>query len=426
MMKINILRRVAAAVIAVCTLLFVSCEALGEADTAPFEISLRDVTAGKDAGSTFVTVKCAGDWTLSVISPTGKDTDWVTLVKTAGTGNDLFAMSYVANNSGDTRMVNLALDDGRRCEVVTFTQYAEVEAPDEDQTENTEQDMSKLKWLELPKMDDPDLEYHYYTFNMAVEDPQNPGKYVNKNIRNYSIGYSRKHYLSKWVAYPLCKMYTSGQHSGGASDWAANPLVDMIYQADYTYSFGNNPWGYERGHQIANADRKCSSKANKQTYYFTNSTLQHKTFNGAIWGNLEGKLRTAAATADTLYVITGCVVREDAVDPSKTFNINHPEYIADPSGKKVPVPVGYFKAAVRRHKASTVNSWLGAAFYLDHMTYSYSNVTEAEVMSIDDLEEMLGMDLFANLPAMVGESAAATIERQNPWTNAEMRSVWGL
>lgn len=425
MMKINIIRKVAVAVTAICALLFVSCETSGDVDKASLDISLRDITASNAAGSTFVTVKCVGEWTLFLVSPTGKETDWVHPTKTSGTGDALFAMSYDANDTGDLRKVNLVVDDGSRCEVVTFTQYAELEAPDEDEVVNKEQDMSKLKWLELPKMDDPDLEYHYYTFNMAVEDPQNPGKYVNKNIRNYSIGYSRKHYLSKWVAYPLCKLYTNGQHSGGASDWAPNPLVDMLYQADYTRSFGNNPWGYERGHQIANADRKCSSKANKQTYYFTNSTLQHRSFNGAIWKNLEDKLRTVAGTADTLYVITGCVVKEDAVNPNN-FKSDHPEYISDPSGKNVPVPVGYFKAAVKRSKSSTISPWLGAAFYLDHKTYSYSNVTDVEVMSIDALEEILGMDLFANLSSAVGESVAATIERQDPWTTAEMRSAWSL
>ena len=35
-------------------------------------------------------------------------------------------------------------------------------------------------------------------------------------------------------------------------------------------------------------------------------------------------------------------------------------------------------------------------------------------MSVDELEEMTGLDFFANLPAMVGEDMAARLEAQDP------------
>ena len=35
-------------------------------------------------------------------------------------------------------------------------------------------------------------------------------------------------------------------------------------------------------------------------------------------------------------------------------------------------------------------------------------------MSVDDLEEKLGIDFFVNLPAKVGEDVAARIEAEDP------------
>jgi endonuclease G len=231
-----------------------------------------------------------------------------------------------------------------------------------------------------------------------------------KTYRNYSFGWSNENYLAVWVAYPLCKMYTNGSNSGG--DWEANPLFSSDYQPNFTKSFGFSQ-GYERGHQIANADRKCCYEANQQTYYFTNATLQHKDFNGPVWGVLEGNMRGAANSADTLYVVTGYVLPKS------------PRYITDYDGHKVPIPSGYFKAALRYHKASTQSVWMGAAFYLDHDASKYSSkqITKSESMSIAELEDKLGMDFFVNLPAMVGADKAATIENQDPDT---FSSVWGI
>lgn len=43
-------------------------------------------------------------------------------------------------------------------------------------------------------------------------------------------------------------------------------------------------------------------------------------------------------------------------------------------------------------------------------------------MSIDALEKKTGLDFFASLPALVGESAASQIESQDP----ETVSWWGF
>ena len=409
-MKLSSIFKGAAVLLTVCTLLLSSCEKPANVKEVP-EVSIKNQTVASGKGQQFVNVKCGGDWTLALVSEDG-EVDWATLNTYSGSGNQTnVKLSYDVNATEKSRELTIYLDNGSKTVSCSMLQLPSGQHPEDDpdtggdngsgtgDPDQGSMDLTKTGWLELPAMDDPDLRYYAHHFEMN-----------GKSYRNYSFGWSNENYLAVWVAYPLCKMYTNGSNSGG--DWEANPLFSSDYQPNFTKSFGFSQ-GYERGHQIANADRKCCYEANQQTYYFTNATLQHKDFNGPVWGVLEGNMRGAANSADTLYVVTGCVLPKS------------PRYITDYDGHKVPIPSGYFKAALRYHKASTQSVWMGAAFYLDHDASKYSSkqITKSESMSIAELEDKLGMDFFVNLPAMVGADKAAAIENQDPDT---FSSVWGI
>ena len=379
----------------------VSCQNDDVKPAADFSLSIKAPQSDASLGSSFLDIRCGGEWTLSLefqenVNP------WATLSTTSGVGNKKNAyLSWETNMTSVSRFVKIVLTSGNETAECLFTQSAKdaepVVKPDVDV------DVTKVNWMELPAMDDPSLEYYCHTFKMG-----------GVKYRNYSIGYSRKDFLSMWVAYPLCDLYTNGSASGDGDDWEPNPWFSEDFQPIFYNSFGYSQ-GYERGHQIANADRKCCSEANKQTFYFTNATLQHMNFNGHVWANLEGNMRTTAKSADTLYVVTGSVLSAS------------PRYISDSRGHSVPVPSGYFKAALRYQKslASQQQEWMGAAFYLDHDASKYPSkqITASEAMSIDELEKKLGMDFFVNLPAMVGADKAAAIEVQNP---DNYKSMWGI
>ena len=379
----------------------VSCQNDDVKPAADFSLSIKAPQSDASLGSSFLDIRCGGEWTLSLefqedVNP------WATLSTTSGVGNKKNAyLSWETNMTSVSRFVKIVLTSGNETAECLFTQSAKdaepVVKPDVDV------DVTKVNWMELPAMDDPSLEYYCHTFKMG-----------GVKYRNYSIGYSRKDFLSMWVAYPLCDLYTNGSASGDGDDWEPNPWFSEDFQPIFYNSFGYSQ-GYERGHQIANADRKCCSEANKQTFYFTNATLQHMNFNGHVWANLEGNMRSTAKSADTLYVVTGCVISAS------------PRYINDSRGHSVPVPSGYFKAALRYQKslASQQQEWMGAAFYLDHDASKYPSkqITASEAMSIDELEKKLGMDFFVNLPAMVGADKAAAIEVQNP---DNYKFMWGI
>ena len=388
---------------ALCVIAASSCKQVEPAVIAEVSVKYSEVSSAK--GSLWVSVVCSGEWQLS-LKGDAQEVDWATLEVTHGTGNKSnVGLSYQANETGEPRTLEIVITCGEQWNTCMVTQLASesVTDGDDDLSDGSQEvptvDLTMHKWLELPSMEDDELSYFSHNFQMN-----------GNTYRNYSFGYSKKDYLAVWVAYPLRKLYTNG--SSSSSKWIDNPYVDTDYEPNYANSFGYSR-GYERGHQIANADRKCCYEANKQTYYFTNATLQHKDFNGPVWGVLESNMRAAANSADTLYVVTGCVLSDN------------PEYIQDSRGHKVPRPSAYFKAAVRYHAASTMNPWMGAAFYLDHDASKYSSkkITASETMSIAELEKKLGMNFFVNLPEKVGEAKAQAIEAQDP---AAYPSVWGI
>ncbi len=248
-------------------------------------------------------------------------------------------------------------------------------------------------WLELPVMDPSSgLEYYSHHFTM------NGRKY-----RNYSFGWSQKDLVALWVAYPLCSMHTK-KNVNRSDAWAYDPALGS---SKSPAPFGGYGGDYSRGHQVPSADRLCCLEANQHTFYGTNMTPQLNAHNSGIWENLETRVRTIANASDTTYVVTGCVV-----DGSK-------EKTVDSDGKSITVPVAYWKAVLRYEASSTANKWACAAFYTEHRAYSGTNLKSLS-MSVDELEKLVGIDFFANLPAKVGAAEADRLEAQDPAGN----SIW--
>ena len=135
-------------------------------------------------------------------------------------------------------------------------------------------------------------------------------------------------------------------------------------------------------------------------------TPQRSQFNRKIWQRLEARVQSWASSinpsTDTLYVVTGCTVKGST------------QSTTDCAGKKMTIPTAYYKAILRYTRSS---GYAGCAIWLDHDTDPYRTVDERDMMSIAALEEKLGIDLFVNLPAKVGDAKAAEIEAKAPTVN---------
>lgn len=367
--------------------LIVACDPIGVKKNSELSLMLNPESAGKEAGEVSVVVRASGAWSLEL--DFGGDEAWAELSHSVGTGyKSNIKLRYDENKTGASRSVYVIVSTENDAAEVRFTQTADVAGPD-----GGTADATSCGWLELPETKSGDgllWGWHSMTLN-------------GKTMRNYSFYFSAAHYLSYWVAYPLNSSLMGGS---GMRDknFYFDPLLPNSMQADLTFSYRGN---YDRGHQLPARDRSASVASNTQTFYATNMTPQRSQFNQKIWQRLEARVQSWASSinpsTDTLYVVTGCTVKGST------------QSTTDCAGKKMTIPTAYYKAILRYTRSS---GYAGCAIWLDHDTDPYRTVDESDMMSIAALEEKLGIDLFVNLPAKVGDAKAAEIEAKAPTVNA--------
>ena len=392
---------------AICTMLLTACEPhSGQGNvTGSLEISLQKPTVGSESGTQFVNVKCNGDWTLAFVSDAG-DTDWASLNVYSGSGNKSnVILKYKTNSTEVDRRLKIVLESGTKNMFCTFVQLAGEHRPDDtpDNGDDTGQesnvDLKNAEWLELPAMDNPELGYYSHSFKMD-----------GKTYRNYSFGWSQKDYTAVWVAYPLCSVYTN-KGVERTNKWAYNPVLGPELSPA---PFDGYAGSYDRGHLLPSADRLCCYDANVQTFYSTNIVPQDAKHNQNAWESLEGMIRNIANKSDTTYVVTGVMIKNPIGYTTDSTKDEFGQRRNESELKTLPVPSHFFKAVLRYSKGSTLGQWNAAGFY-----YTHESQPQQQLISIDKLEELTGIDFFVNLASVVGEDMAANIESSTPST-----SIW--
>lgn len=379
------LRLLAVVAFAVLT---VACDMLGgKKSDSDLSITLNPESVGKEAGEVSVVVRADGAWSLEL--DFGGDEAWAELSHSVGTGyKSNIKLRYDENKTGASRSVYVIVSTENDAAEVRFTQTADGAGPD-----GGTADATSCGWLELPETKSGDgLLWAWHSMTTG-----------SKRVRNYSFYWSSTEHLALWVAYPLNKGLIGGGDRTNKWD-IFDPLIPRAEQANtWNGGFGS---GYDRGHQLPSADRLYLD-GNVQTFYPTNMTPQRSQFNQNIWAKLEGTVRSWAnslnSATDTLYVVTGCVVKGSTSSRQ-----------AGRGGPYVTVPTAYYKALLRYSRSS---GYSACAIWLDHGTDPYRTVDERDMMSIAALEEKLGIDLFVNLPAKVGDAKAAEIEAKAPTVN---------
>ena len=357
----------------------VSCEEEPLIPDPEFHITRDAVSSRK--GSQFLEVVTTGSWAITT------DADWVQVIPDKGRGNNkAIALCYDANTGEAPRKASLKFEADGKTLAVTLLQNAPSDDPEPEINGGSS---SRKGWMELPETRDDDA-LNIFWHNMTV------GTYSG---RNYSYYWDYSKLVAHWVAYPL----NYGLRSSGSRSelWGFDPLLPSSRQPNVTGTFRG---GWARGHQIPSADR-LSYNANVQTFYGTNMTAQNYDFNGGIWARLEEKVRGWAGKSDTLYVVTGCMVDGKV------------SWTTDVDGKAVAVPNAYYKAVLSYSKSSSENGgYRGCAVYLEHTHNPNETVARnhSSVMSIRELEAKTGVNFFVNLPAAIGDDAAATVETENP------------
>lgn len=383
-------------------LAIVSCGSSEEVNSYPPTIELGSPTVEAVGGGQFLHVKSDISWTLSFVSENGMTVDWISVDQDSGEGDCNVVVTVSPNNSEKERSAVITVENSAGKASKTISQKAKGSEVKPDPTPSGGNLSPKTGWMELPAIPEG---MDAFTHSMTVG---------SVSTRNYSFLWDYSNLVAPWVAYPLSRWNVG---TGSRSDaWGLDPLLDEDKQPVLHfrgYSVGNSG-RYDRGHQLPSADRPNIKGADPQknpnamTFYGTNMTPQLNGFNGGIWANLEGKVRSWANESDTLYVVTGCVI--DYKDGETV------KYALDNNGKKVTVPTGYYKVVLRYRANSTFgySGYSACAILFDHKVYSDKRITSEYSMSVDDLEKKTGIDFFVNLPAKVGEETTARIEAEDP------------
>ncbi|MBO6606171.1 DNA/RNA non-specific endonuclease [Psychroserpens sp.] len=198
----------------------------------------------------------------------------------------------------------------------------------------------------------------------------------------YSLSYSETHEQAEWVAYELKRSHLSNTN-----------LKRPYFEIDIAVRTGAAHWrnyknsGYDRGHLCPAADRKYSREAHVETFLTSNISPQKSAFNAGIWNTLEQKVRYWARKYDGVFVVTGGVLSEDLKGIGK---------------EKVSVPDYFYKVLIDRNSGPTKM----IAFLIPHEP---SNRPLYEfVVSVDDIEQLTGIDFFASLDDTIEKKLEAS------------------
>lgn len=203
----------------------------------------------------------------------------------------------------------------------------------------------------------------------------------------YTLEYAEAHEQARWVAYWTCRAHMEGTWPR-CDHFRFDPDVisGSAMREDYKGS------GYDRGHLCPAGDMKWDSLAMCQTFLLSNMSPQLHAFNDGVWKRCEEQVRAWAREYDSLYVVTGPLLRPGlpAIGESQ-----------------VSVPEAYYKIVYDPHRQEAI------ALLVPHAASKKS--VKSFVVSIDSVETVTGIDFFPALPDSLEASLEAQI-RPYRWT----------
>ena len=196
--------------------------------------------------------------------------------------------------------------------------------------------------------------------------PVSNGYLVNHTY--YSLSYSEQYEQAEWVFYEIKKGRILGLASR-TNNFKEDPKLETGSSslADYKGT------GYDRGHLAPAGDMSFTNIAMNESFYMSNISPQHPSFNRGIWKNLESLVRSWGINS-SIYIVTGPVLN----DCSTTIGSNH-----------VCVPEYYYKIIYNPSKQKMIAFVMlneKGEFELSHYA-----------TSVDDVEKITGIDFFPGL-----------------------------
>jgi len=147
--------------------------------------------------------------------------------------------------------------------------------------------------------------------------------------------------------------------------------------------------GYDRGHLAPAGDMKWSSTAMSESFFMSNMSPQHPSFNRGIWKKLEGSVRNWADDNGEIHVVTGPILNGQF----STIGYNG-----------VSIPNYYYKVILDYQEPEIK----GIGFILPNQK-SKSSLQSFSV-SIDEVERRTGIDFYHALPDEIENQIESSID----------------
>ena len=208
--------------------------------------------------------------------------------------------------------------------------------------------------IEFPAYDDSDVIVSHSTFTLSYNTSRN---------------------TPYWVAWQLEGKNAYGSLDRNQKFWADEKLPRK-YRVDF-YEYKES--GYERGHMCPAGDMKWTEEGMHDCFYMSNICPQTHELNDGDWRELEEKCRLWAKKEGCLYICCGPIYNSKR---PKTIGVHH----------SISVPDAFYKVvlSLREGKEKAIG------FY-------YLNDTSSQPMldavrSVNEIENITGIDFFASLP----------------------------
>lgn len=202
----------------------------------------------------------------------------------------------------------------------------------------------------------------------------------------FIINYNTSRLIPNWAAYEL-----TADEVAGEVPRARGFSMDLDYKGRQAMHEDYSNTGWDKGHMAPAGDMKWSQAAMYESFYLTNICPQNHDLNGKDWQALEKHIRDWALKYGKVWVVCGPYV--------------YANLYGTIGERKVVIPDGFFKAVLRKDG----NDYKAIAFVFENNA-SRQPVKHA-VVSVNDVEALVGFDLFTNLSDRIEES----VEAQANW-----------
>lgn len=199
---------------------------------------------------------------------------------------------------------------------------------------------------------------------------------VVKNYEGFTVGFNPSNRTSDWVGWELLKSEANGSESRTDRFWQDFDLDGCPSPDDYRRS------GYDRGHLCPAADQKWSAKAMSDCFVMANMVPQNHDLNAGAWATLEEKERIWAQRDSALVIVAGPLY--SSTDRTTI-------------GNGVRVPSAFYKVLL----APYLPEPRAIGFIYPNMKATGNMLDYA--VSVDQVEELTGLDFFSNLPDEIEE-----------------------